>query len=39
MGNQIVDDLLKSLLEFNREDRISWEKYFNDEFFKDNNIS
>lgn len=35
-GNDIFDDLLKSLLEFNPEDRISWEKYFRHQFFKGN---
>ena len=36
-GNNIFDDLLTSLLQFNPENRISWEKYFNHDFFKDNN--
>ena len=36
-GNKIFDDLLQSLLQFNPENRISWEKYFNHDFFKDNN--
>ena len=36
-GNKIFDDLLQSLLRFNPENRISWEKYFNHDFFKDNN--
>ena len=36
-GNKIFDDLLQSLLQFNPENRISWEKYFNHDFFRDNN--
>jgi serine/threonine protein kinase len=38
-GNNIFDDLLQSLLQFNPENRISWEKYFNHDFFKDNHSS
>lgn len=38
-GNNIFDDLLTSLLQFNPENRISWEKYFNHDFFKDNNTN
>ena len=34
-GNDIFDDLLKSLLQFNPENRISWDNYFNHKFFKD----
>lgn len=38
-GNNIFDDLLQSLLQFNPENRISWENYFNHDFFKYNNIN
>ena len=38
-GNNIFDDLLQSLLQFDPENRISWENYFNHEFFKGNNTN
>jgi serine/threonine protein kinase len=36
-GNNIFDDLLQSLLQFSPENRMSWEKYFNHDFFRYNN--